>query len=128
MSEGENKKRKGRPKKSDGEKIRFKAIQFYFTKEEFEKFISLVEKTDLTYSDFIKMKIFASVNRKSVSKKEKFREVDYKNLIAELNKIGGNINQIARRVNVNNSAILDSNIQASLEEVKTLIKNFKEEL
>ena len=82
----------GRPRKVEEDKTTYSRIMINFSKKEREKFDELHKKYGGTQNDFIKNCIFEP---KTLYRKN----VDYKKLIFEINKIGVNINQIAFELN-----------------------------
>jgi hypothetical protein len=82
----------GRPRKVEEDKTTYSRIMINFSKKEREKFDELHKKHGGTQNDFIKNCIFQPKNLYR-------KNVDYKKLIFEINKIGVNINQIAFELN-----------------------------
>lgn len=97
---------------SDYEKTRIKKT-ISFTNKEFEKVEEQQKKTDLDFSSFVK----------SVLLKRKISSSIDRELLIELNRIGNNINQIAKGVNSN--SLEYKSILITLNEIQKEIKELK---
>jgi hypothetical protein len=86
----------GRPQKPIEETTYYYRTRINLTKEETEKFNKLHQEQGGTKNDFIKNCIFTP---KTLHRKRH----DYRELIYQINKVGVNINQIAHKLNQNNS-------------------------
>lgn len=82
-----------------------------FSKSEFELIQQQLEKSNITFSDFARSAIL----------KKKIKLPIEKELLYELNKIGNNLNQIARTVNTDNKV----QILSKLVQIESLLKDLK---
>jgi len=82
-----------------------------FSQSEFELIQQQLEKSNITFSDFARSAIL----------KKKIKLPIEKKLLYELNKIGNNLNQIARSVNTDNKV----QILSKLVDIENLLKDLK---
>lgn len=82
-----------------------------FSQSEFELIQQQLEKSNITFSDFARSAIF----------KKKIKLPIEKELLYQLNKIGNNLNQIARSVNTDNKV----QILSKLVDIENQLKGLK---
>ena len=112
----EYRRRGGRPKKSEKDKVNFKRFDVWFSEQDYNKLLQKMEEFDMKPIPYIrKMALEGGVVD------DKFRDKSFKELITNLHRVGGNINQITRRVNVDNKVFLENKNTKSLEELKELL-------
>lgn len=90
------------------------------SKDEWSIIFEKMEKTNLNFSEFARMSM---INSQIFSKKEK-RAIANKELIIELAKIGNNLNQVAKHLNIEKKGIdrvgleMLSRIENHLKEIR----------
>lgn len=93
-------------------------IRVRFTAAEKNKLLDLAQNAGLTPSDFIRVQTVGAKNKTTKATKDRTALI---NLTAELNKVGSNVNQIARALNrkvetdgplPNSSDIIEYSLQA----------------
>lgn len=108
--------------KNEERKDRYKRLHIRLNAKEKKKFLELAKEHGLTLSDFVRVTIIRS---QPVMPKAKPDRALFIRTLAELGKIGSNVNQIAYQLNRerivgNGHHVPDGIIQAALTEVTTL--------
>jgi hypothetical protein len=112
----------GRPKKSDQKKR--KHVKYVYLNDDELKLVNEEKaKYDLSISQFFIQKALT----KGTVKTEK-KTIDYKEWKSELNRVGVNINQIARNVNSKNVAFLNHDDAKVFKELIEILIDFKSKL
>jgi hypothetical protein len=97
--------------------MREKRITVRLTEEEYEMLSKLAEERNLSVSELVRKLVFERRLPKPTPKKAMLKIPECRKLAYELNKIGVNLNQIARRVNINkNIDLLALELLAEIEE------------
>jgi len=92
-----------------------KRVTIRLNKEEYNKIKKEAINFDTTISNYIRLKILSSGNRGKIQNKKLTREFIY-----ELNRIGNNINQIAKHCNTNKA--IDRLAVIELAKIKELLE------
>jgi hypothetical protein len=111
MTEKKYNSRGGRPPVSENETQSFKKLLLNLSKKEFEKLEKNRAKFHLTRSDYIRYKLF---DKKSMIRKS---NIDYRNFRIELNRIGVNLNQIAKHLNSDGPEFVEGDTKKTFNEL-----------
>ncbi len=108
---------------------KYKQVKVNFYPEQHQFLSELAKKNNQTIAQFIREKLNLSLNEKEVKsrysksdEKENYKKADPK-LIYQLNKIGNNLNQIARVVNTKKADYNSVEILKSLNEIQQMMKS-----
>lgn len=109
------KKKGGRPKINKEESLGFKRIFVSYTSKEYDELIKLASEFDLKLSNYIKIKSLTEGEIKG-----KFVRKDFKELNLKLSKVGNNLNQLTKAVNVGSFRFKDENSDKLFKELNDL--------
>lgn len=99
--------------------MEYKQIKTNLTPDEYEKIKQIAEENNLKLSSYVRKVL--NMENKLDNKKE--IDKDKLKLIYELNKIGNNLNQIAKKVNFNK--FLDVEVFEQLEKIEEEIRGLR---
>jgi len=105
-----------------------KRITIRLTDEEYEKIKNTADLLNLTFSDYLRTATFSKNQDeliKNVIKKQDYYEKIQREISKEINRIGINLNQIARRLNSNQ---FDEDCKKVFIQLVNEIKKLREEL
>lgn len=99
--------------------MKYKQIKTNLKPEEYEKIKQIAQENNLTLSSYVR-KI---LNMENELDNKKDIDIEKLKLIYELNKIGNNLNQIAKRVNINK--IIDFKVFEQLEKIEEELRRLR---
>jgi len=105
---------------------KYKQVKINFLPEQHQILTDLSAEKNMTIAQFIREKLSLTLNKNRAEYK-RHKQVVYKDsdpkLIYELNRIGNNLNQIARVVNMRKTDFNKIEILKSLNEIQQMVKS-----
>ncbi len=102
---------------------KMKQIKVYFPIDDFKKLKNISKSQSITMSEFLRNSVNTKLENAPLPKSKKIYKATDPKLLFELNKIGNNLNQIARQLNSKKDDVSNITILKELVELEKKMSN-----